>query len=251
MKRAFGSARAFTLIELLVVIAIIAILAAILFPVFAQAKEAAKKTVCLSNNKQMGLGLYMYLNDNDDSLPMANYASSPNNQPSAFSYRAGRTAFIAWNWADIIQPYVKNYAMFKCPDDNSGPLEIGGTAIPGYPLSYALNMYIYLGLGGFPQFKGSVGVPMSEIEEPSSKLFIVESQSSISQEVVLPSSTKRAGLDRHMNGSNYVYCDTHAHYHTMPEEWTTIPDSTWMNPSLAQNTGYNQWFPWLDGPEKW
>src|SRR5882724_3775291 len=65
------SRRAFTLIELLVVIAIIAILAAILFPVFAQAKEAAKKTACLSNTKQIALGLQMYMNDNDDSYPGA------------------------------------------------------------------------------------------------------------------------------------------------------------------------------------
>jgi len=63
-----SSRTGFTLIELLVVIAIIAILAAILFPVFSQAKEAAKKTQCLSNNKQIGIGLYLYLNDNDDTL---------------------------------------------------------------------------------------------------------------------------------------------------------------------------------------
>src|ERR1700677_4752282 len=100
--------KAFTLIELLVVIAIIAILAAILFPVFAQAKEAAKKTACLSNNKQMGLGLYLYLNDYDDNLPMANYPNNPDNVPSAFSYRAGgATGYVAENWADLLQPYVK------------------------------------------------------------------------------------------------------------------------------------------------
>src|ERR1700677_1343177 len=61
--------KAFTLIELLVVIAIIAILAAILFPVFAQAKEAAKKTSCLSNMKQLGLADIMYVNDHDDTYP--------------------------------------------------------------------------------------------------------------------------------------------------------------------------------------
>ena len=244
-------ARAFTLIELLVVIAIIAILAAILFPVFAQAKESAKKTACLSNNKQMGLALYMYLGDNDDNLPMANYPNNPGNVPSAFSYRASRTDYIALNWADLIQPYTKNYNIFKCPDDSSGPLVVNGTIIPGFPLSYALNMYIYLPLGGFPDFMGTTGAPISEVATPSTVLFIVESNSSISQEVVDPASTKRVGLNRHVLGSNYVYCDTHAHFHVMPVAWTTIPDSTWSTPSLAQETGYNQWFPWLGGDEHW
>src|SRR5580658_9982218 len=97
--------KAFTLIELLVVIAIIAILAAILFPVFAQAKEASKKTVCLSNNKQIGLGLYMYCNDYDDMLPMANYPEATTNAPSAFSYLSGGAGgYVAQNWADIINP---------------------------------------------------------------------------------------------------------------------------------------------------
>ena len=243
--------KAFTLIELLVVIAIIAILAAILFPVFAQAKEAAKKTACLSSNKQMGVGLYLYLNDYDDNLPMANYPNTPGNIPSAFSYKATKNHFDALNWADLIQPYSKSYQLFKCPDDNSGPLVVNGTPVPGYPLSYALNMYIYLGLAGFPGFLGSTGTSMDTILNPSTKLFIVESASSISQEVVTPASTKRVGLSRHVLGANYVYCDTHAHYHLMPKTWTQIPDSTWSNTTIAQNTGYNQWFPWLDGPEQW
>lgn len=89
----------FTLIELLVVIAIIAILAAILFPVFARARENARKTSCLSNLKQMGLGLSMYTQDNDGAYPMG-------------SYNVGASKL---RWADAIQPYIKSQQVFICP----------------------------------------------------------------------------------------------------------------------------------------
>jgi prepilin-type N-terminal cleavage/methylation domain-containing protein/prepilin-type processing-associated H-X9-DG protein len=241
---------AFTLIELLVVIAIIAILAAILFPVFAQAKEAAKKTACLSNNKQIGIGLYLYLNDNDDTLPMANYPSSPSNVPSAFSYLSGGAGgFVAQNWADIIQPYTKNYNLFKCPDDSSGLLVNGSVTVPGNPLSYALNYYFFRNLSGF--FGSVSGGSLSAVTAPSGRLFVVESASSISQELVSPRPTRAVGLYRHSKGSNYVYADTHAKYHLTPGSWAQIPDSTWKNPALAQATGYNQWFPWVEGAEQW
>jgi len=90
--------KAFTLIELLVVIAIIAILAAILFPVFAQAKEAAKKTQALSNMKQLGLGLVMYANDYDDFYPRC--------QNENFTSGANFTE--NWEWSSDIYPYIKN-----------------------------------------------------------------------------------------------------------------------------------------------
>lgn len=107
--------RAFTLIELLVVIAIIAILAAILFPVFAQAKEAAKKAVCLSNLKQVGYAFEMYMADYDQRLPDRRdlKLSLPggwkpwNNWPTS-DPRAG--------WAAIVfDPYIKNYDIWTCP----------------------------------------------------------------------------------------------------------------------------------------
>jgi prepilin-type N-terminal cleavage/methylation domain-containing protein/prepilin-type processing-associated H-X9-DG protein len=110
--------KGFTLIELLVVIAIIAILAAILFPVFAQAKEAAKRTACLSNAKEIGLGVQIYLNDYDDTTPSV-YESYP---PSATSQVA--------DVYQILMPYVKNMDIFYCPD-RSDNLAI--CSFPTYP----------------------------------------------------------------------------------------------------------------------
>lgn len=106
--------RAFTLIELLVVIAIIAILAAILFPVFAQAKEAAKKTSCLSNDKQIATALYMYASDYDDMLCQTSWEQDP-----AFSYNPNNPAgTYQVHWTFLMQPYIKNWDMFKCPSDS-------------------------------------------------------------------------------------------------------------------------------------
>src|ERR1700722_11124416 len=92
--------RAFTLIELLVVIAIIAILAAILFPVFAQAKASAKKTVCISSQKQLGLAIVMYTGDVDDTYPMDQWYD--NTTPSAPQVR----------WQESVRPYIKNGTIF-------------------------------------------------------------------------------------------------------------------------------------------
>jgi len=105
--------RAFTLIELLVVIAIIAILAAILFPVFAQARSAARKAVCLSNLKQLGLGGKMYAQDYDEFYAPARLTDhSPGGVPAG--WHANGLNF--GSWKVVIQPYVKNISMFGCPE---------------------------------------------------------------------------------------------------------------------------------------
>lgn len=100
--------RAFTLIELLVVIAIIAILAAILFPVFAQAKETARKTTCLNNMKQIGIGQMMYVSDSDGRYPSWVPQMPPIN--------GGNTNFFP---PDLqLMPYIKNEKIWKCPSDH-------------------------------------------------------------------------------------------------------------------------------------
>ncbi len=108
-----GARRGFTLIELLVVIAIIAILAAILFPVFAQAREKARAITCTSNLKQIGLGLLQYSQDNDENMPnhyFGTYSGGDSYSDSSPNW--------CHKWMDVIQPYTKNTAIFNCPDQS-------------------------------------------------------------------------------------------------------------------------------------
>jgi len=109
----------FTLIELLVVIAIIAILAAILFPVFAQAREQARKTSCVSNVKELALAVLMYTQDYDETYPLLE-ASDPAAKPPSPDFESNSA-----DWHNMVQPYIKNYQIYICPDSvytNSNPV---------------------------------------------------------------------------------------------------------------------------------
>ncbi len=116
---------AFTLIELLVVIAIIAILAAILFPVFARARENARRASCMSNLKQIGLGIMQYSQDYDERMVPAASATSPGNNVA---------------WIDLLQPYVKSFQLFQCPSNtrNTVPFNdsVGGKVSYMAPMDY-------------------------------------------------------------------------------------------------------------------
>jgi prepilin-type N-terminal cleavage/methylation domain-containing protein len=159
--------KAFTLIELLVVIAIIAILAAILFPVFAQAREAARKAQCLSNVKQLMTGAMMYVQDNDERYPM-------------WDGGWGQPDGNMW-WMAQIQPYVKNRGVYACPSDGRtfninmaqcGSCGWGQAVIPGtnrqqgYQVSYGASEFIVGSNAAFNK--------MSAIPQPADTVFIAE-----------------------------------------------------------------------------
>ncbi|HEX8551581.1 MAG TPA: DUF1559 domain-containing protein [Abditibacteriaceae bacterium] len=103
--------KGFTLIELLVVIAIIAILASILFPVFARAREGGRRSVCLSNMKQMGLGMLQYTQDYDERYPQGYFHLNDSGGTGGYMH-----------WTAMIQPYTKSFQLFVCPSDKSGGL---------------------------------------------------------------------------------------------------------------------------------
>jgi prepilin-type N-terminal cleavage/methylation domain-containing protein/prepilin-type processing-associated H-X9-DG protein len=185
---------AFTLIELLVVIAIIAILAAILFPVFAQAREKARTTACLSNMKQIGLGLMQYVQDYDETYPESMFSADPT-QPFWVSFTDSPT------WDNVINPYIKNGQagtqaadpsiigkggpIFQCPSD--GKPQAAGLGLPGqFRMSYSTASSWNSGPGNlksglFPNLgdKGPDGRydatrSMAEVVAPANTIAIVE-----------------------------------------------------------------------------
>jgi len=185
--------RAFTLIELLVVIAIISVLAAILFPVFSRAKEAAKKTHCLSNSKQLTLGVVMYTGDVDDVLPPVAY---PTNSTL---------------WVDLIQPYVGNKQVRICPDDQ------------GDTISYGLNSLVFVDLFGLPQGAQPTFPTLGDFAFPSETIMVSELGTADdlvtpkpgTYKVVVPDDDINDVYDarpifRHFGRNNLGYFDGHA-----------------------------------------
>ena len=147
--------RGFTLIELLVVIAIIAILAAILFPVFAKAREKARQASCASNEKQLALGMLQYNQDNDELFPTG-------------GARIGR------GWASRIYPYTKSAGVYKCPDDSTQAAKnLDGTGETDVPVSYALNVDISNPRGG-----SIPGGTLAGLVAPASTVMFTEVQGS-------------------------------------------------------------------------
>ncbi len=152
--------RGFTLIELLVVIAIIAILAAILFPVFARAREKARQTSCLSNLKQIALGMLMYVQDYDEMFPGTGSYTSPD----ILMEPGGRM-----HWALVLQPYVNNTQLFGCPSQGSRTIVSGSNPSsithPDWPagIDYAMNQHMNM-------------IALGDIKRPSALLMLIDSK---------------------------------------------------------------------------
>lgn len=253
----------FTLIELLVVIAIIAILAAILFPVFAQARDKARQTACLSNSKQIALGMMMYVQDYDETYAMGGY--NVNGQNS--------------RWYRDMHPYVKNIEVYRCPNKTGGNFSptlqapsatfpVGGPSSPGgFGMNVTLAVFPYNPSGTTP-WTPPAGVTLAAVNSPAGTFMIAEGanltttfyteakdnpekwnfyESSATDWQITPPSnftgttnyyatapdgnTARRPTARHAGGLNVVYCDGHV-------KWSRIEQFIGVTPARPNGWPY-------------
>lgn len=226
-SRTYRQQQGFTLIEILVVIAIIAILAAILFPVFARARENARRASCLSNVKQIGLASLQYAQDYDGRLV-------PSTGAEGFSFY----------WFQGLEPYLKSQQIFFCPSDSIDSLS-ATTPLSYDNLSYGWNHYglcFYFGTRGPidpPYTQG--GMPLAAIDDPSETVMLGDSGHGTT--VNSPWGISYASYSayypigaRHLEGANFCFVDGHAKWYKVPGVisinntlWNTTgqPDTTW------------------------
>ncbi len=169
--------KGFTLIELLVVIAIIAILAAILFPVFQKVRENARRTACLSNTKQLAIGAIQYEQDSDEKTPGGVDANG-----------------LGSGWAGQIYPYIKSTGVFKCPDDS--------TNLPGTVVSYGFNRNcaVYTANPTPP-----VGQSLASFTSPAKTVLLFELTGSGYYDITHPDSPNAAGINGDDQGRGMGY----------------------------------------------
>ncbi|RYX86741.1 DUF1559 domain-containing protein [bacterium] len=187
------SRSAFTLIELLVVIAIIAILAAILFPVFARARENARKTSCLSNEKQIGIGVMQYLQDYDEKYPVQDESQTP-----------------PYLWFSPVQPYIKSTQVFRCPSATDAAHNNNSVTTPS---DYVAN-------GFFAR-----GASQAQFQNVSEQIMTAERADNATDIDYHPwdpnEFQSHIAINRHLEGSNFLFADGHAKW--MKWERTLTP----------------------------
>jgi prepilin-type N-terminal cleavage/methylation domain-containing protein/prepilin-type processing-associated H-X9-DG protein len=176
----------FTLIELLVVIAIIAILAAILFPVFARARENARRSSCQSNVKQILLGVMQYTQDYDEMYPLVQNeaATTINNDQKS--------------WYNIVQPYLKSTQIFKCPSDSSTTIaDRTSYAAGGFVVSYIVNPGF-----GYPAL-GSTS--LAAVDSPSTTVYMADGSKAPALPITTSSIERNGGLRLMDYGNGGIY----------------------------------------------
>ncbi len=241
--RAPRSKRGFTLIELLVVIAIIAILAAILFPVFARARENARRSSCQSNMKQIGLGFAQYTQDYDSILPPSAGGPGPSSDNGAPN----------GSWAQRMQPYLKSTQIFACPSNTQNTKVQDGGAL-GAPLNYAAIPISYAVSVHYAGFNPESPNAESIIQAPSTKILMAETtsgQTSIGAADWQGGGNtiwKDRGFAGHLNTANYLFGDGHVKSLKVTRTmgpgynmWGAFTDQTGSGaPSCTQATGWDQ-----------
>ncbi|HAY13234.1 MAG TPA: prepilin-type N-terminal cleavage/methylation domain-containing protein [Fimbriimonadaceae bacterium] len=219
--------KAFTLIELLVVIAIIAILAAILFPVFAKAKDAAKKTQSINNMKQIGTSVMIYLADYDDQMPMS-------------AYRPGQTGLTVFSVYDALDPYMKNVQILTSPADNppqSWKNRLNGLGLQSSKVeraSYVPNLGLFAeNLCGLPIKTAYTPISNhSGLEDGTGTIMFFDGY--IKTAALLDYYTF-LGQARHADGLVVNYADSHAKFH----KWNGIPTGGATPPGSRAATYYS------------
>ncbi|HLK55780.1 MAG TPA: DUF1559 domain-containing protein [Chthonomonadaceae bacterium] len=217
--------RGFTLIELLVVIAIIAILAAILFPVFSQAREKARAISCLSNTRQLGMAITMYADDHDEGYPCTCMQGM------------GMMTVDPQDWITTVQPYIKSAAIFRCPSDTS---PLWNNMMTPRTTSYGFNAYF------MPVQEPYFGVQMAQINKPAECVLVAELADAWTQDFFMPmywgnppkvnnppmqmmewDDTMQAPMSvairRHQGGANYVFAEGHAKFQRFSQTFQQSP----------------------------
>lgn len=221
LRKAIGFTRrkssAFTLIELLVVIAIIAILAAILFPVFAQAREKARQTVCLSNTKQLGNALAMYIQDFDELLPMGGWSGA-----SSTSSR----------WFRDLYPYVKSLDVYICPNITSDPM-----GIPGY---YRPTLYNFPRSPGdtalYPTSAGGYAINANIVRWGAASRSLAEITDSAGTFVICDASRVTSAVMGNYDATTWP------RFQDRNSDWEVYPPTDWTGGSTARYSTDNTTF---------
>lgn len=241
------TSKGFTLIELLVVIAIIAILAAILFPVFARARENARRSSCMSNLKQIGLGFMQYTQDYDERFPHAfGYTDVAQTSPATDATPGRPATQFATNfpsglvtngvtWMDLIFPYVKSTQIFICPSNKVG----AASTIPSYGynnnITYAINVSPWLLVTPSTATGGQAPISLSTIENAAELFLAMDYRNANScyaakyyKNLHVNNPADPHGMWPHLDGSNYVFADGHV---------------KWLNRTSAVGLNDKSWAP--------